>query len=79
MAWAMGPGFNFPMFQAACGKKDDAGNPAPDFRAAADQCHMDETGNPGLAPRNVANKQLFLNAADAIDGLLDPNDVHLPQ
>jgi hypothetical protein len=78
MAWAMGPAFHFPKFEAACGKLDDNGNPAPDFRAAADECHISEDGNPGVAPRNVADRQLFLNAADAVDGVLDPDEVHLP-
>jgi GH24 family phage-related lysozyme (muramidase) len=70
MAWAMGPAFKFPNFQAACARQD--------FRAAADQCHMADQGNPGLRPRNVANRELFLSAADALDGNLDPNEVHLP-
>lgn len=66
MAWAMGPGFKFPNFQAACADQD--------FRAAADQCHMADESNPGLRPRNAANKQLFLSAAD---GSLNPDEVHL--
>jgi GH24 family phage-related lysozyme (muramidase) len=70
MAWAMGPAFNFPNFQAACASQD--------FRRAADECHMDDTANPGLRPRNAANRQLFLSAADAIDGNLDADEVHWP-
>jgi GH24 family phage-related lysozyme (muramidase) len=70
MAWAMGPAFKFPNFQAACASQD--------FRTAADECHMDDSANPGLRPRNVANKQLFLNAAEALDGNLDPEEVHMP-
>jgi GH24 family phage-related lysozyme (muramidase) len=70
MAWAMGPAFRFPNFQAACA--------AQDFRTAADESHIDDTANPGLRPRNAANRQLFLSAADGIDGNLDPDEVHLP-
>jgi Putative peptidoglycan binding domain len=60
MAWAMGPAFNFPDFSLAVNKSP------PDFKSAADLSHMNETGNPGLIPRNQANRQLFLNAAEAL-------------
>ena len=55
MAWAMGAGFKFKTFEAAVLKRD--------FVGAAAACKMNETGNPGLIPRNVANRLLFLNAA----------------
>jgi GH24 family phage-related lysozyme (muramidase) len=55
MAWACGPAFRFPMFQSALYARD--------YAACAAQCHMDETGNPGLIPRNAANVALFLAAA----------------
>lgn len=57
MAWAMGPGGpeTFPKFCAACQKLD--------FVTAAAECKMDESGNPGLIPRNRANFTLFSNAA----------------
>ena len=70
MAWAMGPAFKFPNFQAACARQD--------FQAAADQCHMADGNNPGLRPRNAANRQLFLSAAGASNGDVDPDEVHLP-
>jgi hypothetical protein len=58
MAWAMGPAFaeggQWPRFRAACGQMD--------FAAAAANCRIDETGNPGVVPRNFANKTLFGNA-----------------
>jgi len=62
MAWAMGPAGpgNFPRFRAACQKLD--------FRTAAAQCKMNETGNPGLIPRNQANFTLFSNAAIVLAG-----------
>src|SRR6185369_2729416 len=53
MAWAMGPNFNFPRFQAAVTQL------IPDFRAAAAESKMGEAGNPGLVPRNLANRALF--------------------
>jgi hypothetical protein len=62
MAWAMGPAGpgEFPLFRAACQKLD--------FNAAAAECRMDETGNPGLIRRNLANFTLFSNAAIVLAG-----------
>lgn len=69
MAWAMGPAFRFPKFQAACAVQD--------FLAASEQSKMNDTNNPGLKPRNIANRQLFLSAVDVQNGLLSPDDVHM--
>ena len=61
MAWAMGPHFGvpgprrFPKLAAALRARD--------FATAAKECFMTETGNPGLAPRNLANRVLYTNAA----------------
>ena len=57
MAWAMGPAFGptWPNFRHDCSGQD--------WTAAAKACHMDETNTPGLAPRNAANRALFLDAA----------------
>jgi GH24 family phage-related lysozyme (muramidase) len=65
MAWAMGPGFSvhWPKFSAACA--------AADFDAAADNCHMSETGNPGVRKRNLADKTLFSNGAAVLAGERD--------
>jgi hypothetical protein len=71
MAWALGPAFRFLNFQAAC--------QARDFRTAAVESHMNDTNNPGLRPRNKANFQLFESAAEADEGNLDPDEVHLEQ
>jgi hypothetical protein len=54
MAWAAGPSFNFPRFEAACSRMD--------FTTAEEECALDETHNPGLKPRNIANQKLFRNA-----------------
>ena len=71
MTWAMGPGFQFPLFEQACLKNDFAG--------AAAQCHMSDATNPGLTPRNRANYQLFMNAAQVVKGALTPSTLHYPQ
>ena len=55
MAWAMGPAFRFPRFQAAVA--------AEDWFTAAAESHMDDSNNPGLVPRNVQNGVLFSLAA----------------
>lgn len=57
MAWAMGAGFGFPLFRAACRVKD--------WKRAAAECEMDASHNAGLRPRNAANKALFLAAVAA--------------
>lgn len=59
MAWACGPFFRFPIFENALR--------AMDFSICAAACHMDEAGNPGLKPRNLANKALFLAAEISTD------------
>ena len=65
MAWAMGPGGppKFRNFSAACEQQD--------FDTAAEQCKMSEAGNPGVVPRNRANRSLFQNAAAVIAGESD--------
>jgi hypothetical protein len=57
MAWAMGPAGppRFTRFCAACRKLD--------FKSAAAECRISEVANPGVIPRNRANRTLFLNAA----------------
>jgi hypothetical protein len=77
MAWAMGPGGpgQFSHFRAACQNMD--------FSAAAKECKMDETGNPGLVPRNRANVLLFSNAAVVLaseaQGSLQRSVVYYPE
>ncbi|MFI1398650.1 peptidoglycan-binding protein [Streptomyces sp. NPDC020681] len=51
MAWAMGPNFRFPLFQAAAAVED--------WLTMARECRMTEAGNPGVRPRNVRNGLLF--------------------
>jgi len=71
MAWAMGADFRFPKFLAAINKT------IPDFETAARESYMNDNpqksldfppiSNPGLRPRNLANRQLLFNAQKAID------------
>lgn len=63
MCWAMGPdGFKkFPKFAQAC--REQA------WQLAALECYMNSTNNPGLIPRNKANRKLF-EAAAAIENQL---------
>lgn len=70
MAWAMGPNFKFPKFEAAVNQL------VPDFRTAAGLSHMNTAGNPGLVPRNTANDSLFTSAADALAQNLDLDQIH---
>lgn len=74
-AWACGPAWpaEFPTCKTAILKQD--------FISAASYAHMNDTGNPGLVPRNAANHQLFVNAAQAIatgqlDNFVDPSLAH---
>jgi hypothetical protein len=57
MAWAVGPGFplKFPRFRAAV--------EAENWLAARENCTIREEGNPGVVPRNRANRVCFANAA----------------
>lgn len=58
MAWALGAGFprSWPHFSASVR--------AQDWKACADNCAINATGNAGIIPRNKANAALFLAAAD---------------
>ena len=55
MAWACGPAFRFSKLEAALRARD--------FLLAAEECHMRTDGNPGIVPRNTANRILYRNAA----------------
>jgi len=72
MSWAMGADFHFPHFKKAVNQDP------PDFAAAAANCHMNDSANPGLKPRNAANKLLFSNAAAAAKNHADPETLYYP-
>ncbi len=61
MMWAAGPGIfaKFPHF-SACAR-------AQDWAGCAANCHIEDSQNPGLRPRNAANVALFLAAAEGGD------------
>lgn len=73
IAWAVGPHFSFPHLEAAVSKA------YPDFGTASVESHMSEVGNPGVAPRNVADAILFSNAQIVLDAGLDPARLYYPQ
>lgn len=74
MAWAAGPAFaqagRFPSFRQAVAN----GN----WDKAAEESRMNDTNNPGLRPRNRANKILFANAARVIEQNLPFDVLHYP-
>jgi GH24 family phage-related lysozyme (muramidase) len=59
LAWACGPAFRFPHFEAALAVRD--------WVTCAIECRMTETGNPGLRARNIANVALFTSAGEPGD------------
>jgi hypothetical protein len=58
MAWALGANFpaKWKTLKSACLSQD--------WNIAADNCHINEVGNPGIKPRNEANVRLFKSAAE---------------
>jgi hypothetical protein len=86
MAWAQGANFaGWPHLSAALNAQP------PDFMTAAGppgdpsadtstrgQAWLNDTGNPGLRPRNLANKILFQNAARVLAQGWDPSEVYYP-
>lgn len=72
MAWAMGANFpqKFPKFKQACLEED--------WSAAETNCTINETGNPGVKPRNAADRTLFANAARVVEQGLDPATLYYP-
>jgi GH24 family phage-related lysozyme (muramidase) len=73
MAWALGASFaaSWPMFTAAVGQGD--------WSAAASNCQISTAGNPGVAPRNAADVQLFTNAAAVNAAGSDPTVLWYPK
>jgi hypothetical protein len=71
LAWACGASFRFPRLEAALHARD--------FGTAAVECQMDARGNPGLIPRNRANKLLYVNAACVVRQSLDPETLYYPR
>lgn len=70
MAWACGAAFHFPLLDAALRTRD--------FLGAALECRIDERGNPGVVPRNAANRTLLRNAHYVERGGFDPSVLYWP-
>jgi hypothetical protein len=78
MAWAVGPAFWDPRAGRNYWPKLTAALRGLDFRTAAVECFMnEEKKNPGIIPRNKANRILYTNAAIALH-LLDPETLFYP-
>jgi GH24 family phage-related lysozyme (muramidase) len=73
MTWAVGTGGiqRFRDFRAAIAVRN--------WDAATTQSHINETGNPGLRPRNEANRILFNNASIVVMQNLDLDILHYPE
>jgi hypothetical protein len=70
MAWACGPAFRFPHLESSLRDQD--------FDGAALNCSISTAGNPGVIPRNVANRTLFSNASRVVEFDLDPDRLYYP-
>jgi GH24 family phage-related lysozyme (muramidase) len=70
MAWAMGPGYRFPMFDTAVNHGE--------WAIAAIESKMTERGNPGIIRRNVDHRHMLLNAHRVDKDGLDRDTVFWP-
>ncbi len=72
MAWAIGAGW-----PRIFGNLKDAAN-RQDWTGAMASCAIKTDGNPGIVPRNAANKLCFANAAAVVRDGLDLDVLHWP-
>ena len=72
MAWAVGAGFplKFPHFKSAV--------LAGDWTTARDECAIQDAANPGVIPRNAANRVCFGNAQIVVSCGLAPDILRWP-
>lgn len=70
LVWACGANFSFPRLTAALQRQD--------WRTAARECHIEDSHNAGVRPRNAANERLYLNAAIVAESDADPSVVYWP-
>lgn len=83
-AWAAGAGWRAPAFDAAVATLDFHAIAGPPGDAQNDatcrgQGWLNDTGNAGLRPRNLANKVLFQNAAVVVSDGYDPFQLYWPK
>ena len=72
IAWAAGPGWRAPNF--------DKHSVEPDYLGLAQEAWLNDAGNPGLHPRNLANQTLFMNCDKVVNGRgFDPEVFYYPQ
>lgn len=73
MCWAIGPAWpaKFPRCAEAFGRRD--------YLAAAEEAHISTEGNPGIKPRNAANRVLLHNASVVASGGLLPDRLWWPR
>lgn len=80
MAWAVGAGYWSPKAGKRYFPKLTAALRTRDYETAAEECFMDEEDeNPGIIPRNAANKVLFGNAGIVERTGLDPAVLYYPR
>ncbi len=70
MAWAAGSAFRAPRFSAAVNGLD--------FATAANECHLADADNPGLRPRNAANRLLAMEAEAVLAADACRETLHYP-
>lgn len=73
MAWACGPGFpqTFKNFKRCVLNGD--------WKGAVETCKIREDNNPGVVPRNKANRRCFQNACLVVMGKIDPDVLWWPE
>lgn len=64
MAWAVGTGSKRPGLTSSEWPKLQAAVDAEDWKEAAEECAISTEGNAGVEPRNRAQRELFLRAAE---------------
>lgn len=73
VAWGAGPSAFLPTFPRLT-----ASLRVRDFATAAAECSLDAKNNPGVIPRNAANRALLLNAGVVEANGLDPDAITWP-
>ena len=72
-SWAMGPTYQFPAPKFARAVLTSQ------WLTASNECHLQESGNPGVKPRNAAMDLLFRNASVVEAQQMDPDVLYFPR